>query len=193
MLHLGLVCSVRCIENPSLGPTVAFSFWSCLTHVQNTAAEWESGMPRKKRQRISLHEEGNTIVLDMGPIEIWDGADLALLRETVSRQVEMEKRESISFAMQPVKYVPSGFFGMLLDCFDRGIEIHLLAPNEHVQKMLWFQRFFATKDGVNFFLHSGPSEEIPHDQPLPWASEDDRHTWDANESKRPRVPSLYRT
>ncbi|MCA8985992.1 MAG: hypothetical protein KDA78_00030 [Planctomycetaceae bacterium] len=150
-------------------------------------------MPRKKRQRISLHEHGHSILLDMGPIEIWDGADLSLLRETVSRLVEVEKRKSLAFAMNHVKYVPSGFFGMLLDCFDRGIEITLLNPNNHVTGMLWFQRFFEESARGSFQLHSGPDEEIPHDQPLPWTSEDDQEIWDANEAKRPRVPTLHRS
>jgi len=151
-------------------------------------------MPRKKRQRISLHEHGHSIILDMGPIEIWDGADLALLRETVCQLVEGEQRDSLSFAMQHVKYVPSGFFGMLLDCFDKKVEILLLSPNDHVKGMLWFQRFFADRGGEVYHLHSGPNEAIPHDQPLPWTSEDDRIIWDANETKRPRTTaSLYRT
>jgi len=145
-------------------------------------------MPRKKRQRISLHEDNGTVTLDMGPIEIWDGADLALLRETVSRLTEQEDKKSLCFAISHVKYVPSGFFGMLLDSYDRGIQIRLLSPTHYVTGMLWFQRFFAKAAEAStqdcYQLHSGPEENIPHDQPLPWATEEDQEIWDANQVKQ---------
>lgn len=155
-------------------------------------------MPRKKRQRISLHEDNGTVTLDMGTIEIWDGADLALLRETVSRLTEQEQKRSLSFAMTYVKYVPSGFFGMLLDCYDRGIQIQLDSPTHYVTGMLWFQRFFAKSPLVSsqdsYQLHSGPNESIPHDQPLPWASDQDQEIWDANQiKKRPMATSHHRS
>ena len=145
-------------------------------------------MPRKKRQRIQIREENGTTVLDMGPIEIWDGADLALLRETVTNLTEREKKKSLSFEMTHVKYIPSGFFGMLLDCYDRKIEIQLYSPTHYVKGMLWFQRFFAISAQQTsiecYQLTSGPEENIPHDQPLPWASEQDQEIWDANQSKK---------
>ena len=148
-------------------------------------------MARRKRQRISLHEENGTVTLDMGPIEIWDGADLALLRETVAQLTEQEDKKSLCFAISHVKYVPSGFFGMLLDCYDRGIQIRLLSPTHYVTGMLWFQRFFARDAGFSasdcYQLHSGPEESIPHDQPLPWASEADQEIWDANQVKQRSV------
>ncbi len=142
-------------------------------------------MPRKKRQRIQLLERTGTVILDMGPIEIWDGADLALLRETVTRLVHGEQRKSLTFQMQYVKYVPSGFFGMLLDCYDRGVQIQLASPNSHVTRMLWFQQFFTPSGSCYFQLHDGPEHEVPHDQPLPWAGESDQEIWDANLTKRP--------
>ncbi len=152
-------------------------------------------MPRKKRQRIHLVEHSDSVLLDMGPIEIWDGADLALLRETVTRLVHEEQRQALTFDMSHVKYVPSGFFGLLLDCFDRGVRIQLLRPTEHVTSMLWFQQFFAETQGPQelFVLHEGPQHEVPHDQPLPWSSSEDQEIWDANRAQ-PRfiVPLQHR-
>lgn len=144
-------------------------------------------MPRKKRQRIHLSETGAAVVLDLGPIEIWDGADLALLRETVTQLVQGQGRKSLAFEMQYVKYVPSGFFGLLLDCYDLGVKIQLNAPNEQIRGMLWFQRFFAEAEHDTFILHAGPAQEVPHDQPLPWTSAEDQHIWDANQDKHPLI------
>ena len=44
--------------------------------------------------------------------------------------------------MQYVKYIPSGFFGMLFDWWDQGVRIFLFNPQPNVQRMLWFSRFF---------------------------------------------------
>jgi hypothetical protein len=81
-------------------------------------------------------------VIDIGEMEIWDGADLSLIRDTLNRLIVKERRRSIAIQMRTVKYVPSGFFGMLYDWFERGITVRLVAPQDRVTQMLWFQRFF---------------------------------------------------
>jgi anti-anti-sigma regulatory factor len=85
-------------------------------------------------------------------MEIWDGADLALLRETLSRLVEAEKQTAIGVDMTFVKYIPSGFFGMLYDYRERGIAVQLSTPQPHVQEMLWFREFFEEIKAGTFEL-----------------------------------------
>jgi anti-anti-sigma regulatory factor len=97
-------------------------------------------MARKKRNSIEVRNGYHFIV--MGEMEIWDGADLALLRETLSRLVEDEKQTAIGVDMTFVKYIPSGFFGMLYDYRERGIAVQLSTPQPHVKEMLWFREFF---------------------------------------------------
>ncbi|MBI1310512.1 hypothetical protein GC176_04325 [bacterium] len=97
-------------------------------------------MARKKRNSIDIRNGYHFIV--MGDMEIWDGADLALLRETLSRLVETEKQTAIGVDMTFVKYIPSGFFGMLYDYRERGIAVQLSTPQPHVKEMLWFREFF---------------------------------------------------
>ena len=97
-------------------------------------------MARKKRNSIEVRNGYHFIV--MGEMEIWDGADLALLRETLSRLVEVEKQTAIGVDMTFVKYIPSGFFGMLYDYRERGIAVQLSVPQPHVKEMLWFREFF---------------------------------------------------
>ncbi len=97
-------------------------------------------MARKKRSSIEVRNSYHFIV--MGEMEIWDGADLALLRETLSRLVEAEKQTAIGVDMTFVKYIPSGFFGMLYDYRERGIAVQLSSPQPHVKEMLWFREFF---------------------------------------------------
>ena len=46
--------------------------------------------------------------------------------------------------MSHVKYIPSGFFGMLFDWYEQGVRIRLFSPQPNVARMLWFNRFFET-------------------------------------------------
>lgn len=101
-------------------------------------------MARKKRHSIDVREGYHVVVME--DMEIWDGADLALLRETLAQLVDKEKQTGIGVDMTSVKYIPSGFFGMLYDYRERNIKVRLYRPQAHVQRMLWFREFFAAND-----------------------------------------------
>ena len=107
-------------------------------------------MARKKRSSIDVRDGFHVVV--MGEMEIWDGADLALLRETLARLVDTEKRPAIGVDLKFVKYIPSGFFGMLYDYTDRGISVRLYSPQALIANMLWFREFFEPIDGEAFEL-----------------------------------------
>ena len=95
-----------------------------------------------RQKRMTIHIDGDVRVLDMGAMEIWDGADLALLRETLTHLIDVEKCRSVGVDMSYVKYIPSGFFGMLFDWHEKGVAVWLYSPLPHVQNMLWFRQFF---------------------------------------------------
>jgi hypothetical protein len=101
-----------------------------------------------KRMAIDVTDDG-THVLHMGEMEIWDGADLALLREGFTQLIERDGVRSIIIDMHFVKYIPSGFFGMLFDWHEkRDVWFALTLPQPNVQRMLWFQQFFRrTEEG----------------------------------------------
>jgi hypothetical protein len=107
-------------------------------------------MARKKRSSIDVRDGFHVVV--MGDMEIWDGADLALLRETLAKLVDTENRPAIGVDLRFVKYIPSGFFGMLYDYTDRGISVRLYSPQAHIANMLWFREFFESVDGEVFNL-----------------------------------------
>ena len=119
---------------------------------------------RKNMGRIEIYRRKEAVVLNMGEIEIWDGADLSLLRDALVHVIEKKHARSVAIDMTHVKYVPSGFFGMLYDWFEKGVSIYLIEPQEHVMKMLWFKRFFKLRNNSWFLLSSGPSEPfVPDD------------------------------
>ncbi len=107
-------------------------------------------MARKKRNSIDVRNGYHFIL--MGEMEIWDGADLALLRETLARLVGAEKQTAIGVDMTFVKYIPSGFFGMLYDYCERGIAVRLSMPQPHVKEMLWFREFFEETEAGTYQL-----------------------------------------
>ena len=117
-------------------------------------------MASKRRQRLKLHQRDGFAVLDLGEVEIWDGADLSLLRETLHRLIERERCRAVGVEMRWVKYIPSGFFGMLFDWHERGVAIRLYTPQPHVRRMLWFRQFFDLLPDDVHAIRLEPKEEL---------------------------------
>lgn len=113
-----------------------------------------------RKDRIALYESNGVTVLDMGQVEIWDGADLSLLRDTLTELIEQEGCRSVGVQMRAVKYIPSGFFGMLYDWHDQGVEIYLYSPQPNVARMLWFRKFFDHLCDGCYVLLSEPKPEV---------------------------------
>jgi hypothetical protein len=125
---------------------------------------------RKDRMTIRQHE--GCTVLDLGPVEIWDGADLALLRDTFTRLIDRSRCRAVGVDMTSVKYVPSGFFGMLFDWHERGVAIRLYTPQPRVANMLWFRQFFEHETNGSYVLQSEPKEMLVFDDGCDWGEEE---------------------
>lgn len=135
-----------------------------------------------KKNRMTIHRCENVTILDLGAMDIWDGADMALLRETLTELIEQEGCRSIGVDMQHVKYIPSGFFGMMLDCFDRGVAIRLYSPQPHVHKMLWFRQFFDYEADGTYRLRGEPkfsmaTDSSESDNSSDWPDHENSETW----------------
>ncbi|MES2794113.1 MAG: hypothetical protein V4719_31150 [Planctomycetota bacterium] len=99
-------------------------------------------------------------VIHLGSMEIWDGADLAMLRETLIYLHQQLRSRQVSVDMSHVKYVPSGFFGMLFDWHEKGMQMQLHAPQPQITGMLWFRRFFQSISETAYLLNSS-SQDTP--------------------------------
>lgn len=110
---------------------------------------------RKYTHGLRLSRTEGATLISIGEMEIWDGADLSLVRDTLSRQVLKKRRRVVAIDMSHVQYVPSGFFGMLFDWFDAGVEVRLIRPRERVRNMLWFRKFFQLIDSGVYRLYEG--------------------------------------
>ena len=88
-------------------------------------------MSKRRRKRLSISCENGITLISLGEMEIWDGADLALIRDTLFEQILDFEQRDLALDMKTVKYIPSGFFGMLGDWKDRGISITVLGVQPH--------------------------------------------------------------
>jgi anti-anti-sigma regulatory factor len=127
-----------------------------------------------RKDRMKIREEDGVTILNLGPVEIWDGADLALLRDTFTQHCVNRRCRSLGIDMSSVKYVPSGFFGMLFDWHEKGVSIRLYSPQPRVANMLWFRQFFEPVTNGAHLLQDEPKELIVFDEPGEW---DDEEVW----------------
>ena len=113
---------------------------------------------------MRIHNRNGVSVVDIGNMEIWDGADLALLRETLARLIDKEGASAVGVELSFVKYIPSGFFGMLFDWHDHGVSAWLYSPQPNIMNMLWFRRFFEHIEGTTFLLRDNPEQPARGDE-----------------------------
>jgi len=137
--------------------------------------------------RMEIHDWDGVHVLDLGQMDIWDGADLSLLREVLARLIENDGHRLIGVNMQHVKYIPSGFFGMLFDWHEKGSAIYLYSPQPNVGNMLWFRQFFEGEGNGRYLLCSEEKVALAADSEPEWNNHDN-HAWDEDEDARP-VPA----
>jgi len=123
-------------------------------------------MSSRKKQRLSVRVENDFAIVSLDDMEIWDGADLALLREALTALIERDGFRAIGVDLSAVKYIPSGFFGMLFEWYEQGLRIRLDAPQPNVEQMLWFRMFFVAQGDTSFFLtdermrNNTPNEQV---------------------------------
>ena len=94
--------------------------------------------------------------------------DLALLRETLTNLIENDGYRAIGVDLSAVKYIPSGFFGMLFEWYEQGLKVQLYRPQSNVVQMLWFRMFFVlSEEGVyqlndDEMRHNSPNEQVAY-------------------------------
>ena len=125
-------------------------------------------MSSRKKQRLTVRTEEDFAIVSLEDMEIWDGADLALIREALTRLVEHDGFRAIGVNLSAVKYIPSGFFGMLFEWYEQGIKIRLYYPRINVEQMLWFRMFFTSDDEGAYSLNddkvrgNSPNEQVAY-------------------------------
>ena len=117
-------------------------------------------MSARRRKRLEITQDSGITFISLGNMEIWDGADLALIRDTLIEQIQEYDRQMLAIDMESVKYIPSGFFGMLSEWKDRGICISIKGVQKNVANMVWFQQFFLEASPGLYHLQHEPKFEM---------------------------------
>jgi len=131
--------------------------------------DWKkSAMSSRKKQRLTVRTEKDFAIVALDDMEIWDGADLALIREALTNLIEQGGFRAIGVDLSAVKYIPSGFFGMLFEWYEQGLRVRLYSPQMNVEQMLWFRMFFINDDEGVFKLNddemrgNSPNEQVAY-------------------------------
>ncbi len=122
-------------------------------------------MAGKRSLRICRDE--NLALISLGDMEIWDAADLVYLRDSLTRLNKAEKLQSIGIDMSHVRSIPSGFFGLLFDWYEIGVQIRLYDAQPNVRHMFWFRHFFLETVAGDCHVLSADLAEIPQENAQP--------------------------
>ena len=126
--------------------------------------------PEKRDLLLTIRDGYTTIQL--GEFEIWDEADLELIRDTIKKLVAHRDCRCLGIDMKTVRFIPSGFFGMLFDIHEReGMQIRIFGAQENVREMLWFRKFFDALDDNVHELLSEPKRYIMPGSPHEWIND----------------------
>lgn len=79
----------------------------------------------------------------LGEMEIWDGSELSLLRETLAELSQSPGGCRIAVELSYAKYLPSGLFGLLANCCEDGMEMFITTPTADMIGVRWFREFFS--------------------------------------------------
>ena len=121
---------------------------------------------QRRFKRMLIEVRDGLHLLQLGEMEIWDGADLSLLREAILQLIDDAGCKAIAIEMRYVKFIPGGFFGMLYDRQEKcSTRFYLTSPQPNVQRMLWFRQFFKLNAKGLYAMQKNPAELIvPPDQ-----------------------------
>ena len=95
----------------------------------------------RRNSKVYVRQQGGVATVSLGERNIWDLADLRLLREISERLVHVRRCRDITVDMRSAQSLASGFFGLLHDLCKLGVKVTLLAPHRGVREMLWFRAF----------------------------------------------------
>jgi len=127
--------------------------------------EMAGQMGMKKKHQVNLRMLDDTALVGLDVLEIWDGADLIVLREALSSLVQLDGRLSVGVDLSSVMHIPSGFFGMLFEWYETGVEVLLYAPRPHIQQMLWFRMYFR-EDSRRSGVYRLTDADVRHHTPV---------------------------
>ncbi len=156
-------------KSSAFGSAFAAFFESPQARCTVGTQDWKKAeMSSRKKQRLTVRTEEDFAIVSLDDMEIWDGADLALIREALTNLIERDGFRAIGVDLSAVKYIPSGFFGMLFEWYEQGLKVRLYSPQKNVEQMLWFRMFFSSEEEGAYKLNddemrgNSPNEQVAY-------------------------------
>ncbi|GAB4153290.1 MAG: hypothetical protein Tsb009_29660 [Planctomycetaceae bacterium] len=126
-------------------------------------------MHRESRfHRLEIARENGVTILSLNEMDIWDGADVALLRDSLIALVNSENCRSIGIDLRGVQHIPTGFFGMLYAWHQKEVDVRLYQPHPRIQEMLWFRHFFEAQPEGGYLLTNKPPIDFIDQPEINW-------------------------
>jgi anti-anti-sigma factor len=89
---------------------------------------------------LRVYETGPLTVVGFGGAEILDQVDLVECRKEILDLLKQHESKVLAFDLSGVRYVPSGFLGLLASLKSMGIEVHLYNPSADVREVMAITR-----------------------------------------------------
>lgn len=105
------------------------------------AAEREREEISTRSSKVYVRRQEGMATVSLGERNIWDVADMRLLRDVLERLVHVRGCRVVGIDMVGVQSLASGFFGILYDLYRQGVSVRLQSPHPCVREMLWFRAF----------------------------------------------------
>ncbi|MCH8829248.1 MAG: hypothetical protein IID45_06680 [Planctomycetes bacterium] len=106
--------------------------------------------------------------MSLSEMDIWDGTDLSLLRDTLWEMIKKQDCRSFGIDLRQVQYIPSGFFGTMYSWHMKGVTVRLYSPHVRIRAMLWFRHCFRHIDENCYLLVNAPRLEFDEKPELNW-------------------------
>jgi len=158
-------------ERANAGLNISSQQWGN-SHGSTTQEECVS----RGQTRINTDHRNGVTVVDFGKMEILDGSDLSLLRDTLVQLVNVDKCRSIGIDMQNLQSIASGFFGMLHAWHQKGVSIRLYSPESCVKNMRWFRQFYTHFSNGCYVLVSSSQPDLATQLPAVWKNGSQRRS-----------------
>ncbi len=122
----------------------------------------------KRISRLNFEKRDGIPVLSLAEMDIWDGTDLSLLRDTLWEMIKKEGCTSFGIDLRQVQYIPSGFFGTMYSWHSRGVTVRLYSPHVRIRAMLWFRHCFQRVEENCYLLCNTPRLDFDERPELKW-------------------------